>query len=94
MIGLSLYSLRHSMITWANTSANANSTLTAMLARHSERVDKEVYTHRNLEAMRTVATPVSALVKKSKDKEDEDITEEEEIALMKKLMIKYKDKLQ
>lgn len=93
VIGLSLYSLRHSMVTWANTSANANSTLTAMLARHSERIDKKVYTHRNVEAMRTVATPVSTLVRKNQEKEEEELTEEEERALLRKLMKKYKDEL-
>lgn len=91
MIGLSLYSLRHSMITWANSQVNANAMVTAMLARHSERVDREDYTHSNMQAMRKVATPVTTIINKKKN--EAELTEDEEIRMMKLLMEKYKDKL-
>ena len=55
--GLCLHSLRHTFITYANTANGNNSLVVSMMAGHQQRVNENIYTHENIEAMAKIQTP-------------------------------------
>lgn len=55
--GLCLHSLRHTFITYANTANGNNSLVVSMMAGHQQRIDENIYTHENIEALSQIQTP-------------------------------------
>ena len=66
--GLCLHSLRHTFITYANTSNENNSLVVSMMAGHQQRVDETIYTHENIEAMAQIQTPSKLFIDDAKPK--------------------------
>ena len=52
--GLNVHALRHTAITIANTTPNANPVNTALMAGHRAIKTENVYTHANIEALRSI----------------------------------------
>lgn len=66
--GLCLHSLRHTFITYANTANENNSLVVSMMAGHQQRVDENIYTHENIEAMAQIQTPSKLFIDDAKPK--------------------------
>lgn len=66
--GLCLHSLRHTFITYANTANENNSLVVSMMVGHQQRVDENIYTHENIEAMSQIQTPSKLFIDEAKPK--------------------------
>lgn len=86
--GLCVHALRHTAITIANTAPNANVINTALMAGHSAIRTENIYTHPNIESMKTITTVGDTVlnVNNASDSKD-DMTEEE----MRRLYLKLKN---
>ena len=76
--GLNVHALRHTAITIANTAPGANVINTALMAGHTAIRTENIYTHANVEALKSVAN-VSDIVLKTNDNQlsKEDVDKDE-----------------
>lgn len=83
--GLSVHALRHTAITLANTVQGANVINTALMAGHTAIRTENIYTHTNIEALKTIKTISDVVIndKKEKDSEEKELYE---------MYLKLKDK--
>ncbi|MDE7432289.1 MAG: tyrosine-type recombinase/integrase [Lachnospiraceae bacterium] len=75
--GLCLHSLRHTFITYANTANGNNSLVVSMMAGHQQRVDENIYTHENIEAMSQIQTPSKLFIEDAKPKHSIEISDKD-----------------
>lgn len=75
-VGLSVHALRHTAITIANTSTNANVINTALQAGHTAITTENIYTHTNIDALKTIETFGDSLGYKKENNEKKNTTEE------------------
>lgn len=89
--GLSVHALRHTAITIANTAPNSNVINTALMAGHTAIRTENIYTHTNIDALKTVKTASNMILNKNSI-EDDKIELNEEEKEMYELYLKLKDK--
>lgn len=68
--GLNVHALRHTAITIANTSPNSNVINTALMAGHTAIRTENIYTHANIEAMKSIKTMSDVVLNLNKQKDD------------------------
>ena len=72
--GLNVHAIRHTGITLANTAPNGNRINTALMAGHKNEKTQNIYTHTNIEALKSIKTASELVlnIKDEKSKEDEE----------------------
>lgn len=91
--GLNVHALRHTAITIANTAPNSNVINTALMAGHTAIRTENIYTHTNIDALKTVKT-ASDIILNNNYAEDNKTEINEEEKEMYKLYLKLKDKFE
>lgn len=88
--GLNVHALRHTAITIANTAPNSNVINTALMAGHTAIRTENIYTHSNINALKTIKTASETVL--NLKKEDKNETENHSDKELYELYLKLKDK--
>lgn len=91
--GLNVHALRHTAITIANTAPGSNVINTALMAGHTAIKTENIYTHTNIEALKSVKTAGDMVLKVNK-KENKNIFDDINDEELYKVFLKLKERFE